>query len=86
MSTLRIPKDLEVLRLCQTPRTRYEVMKHFGDHYPTTISYMERLEHMGLLFVTETQEWQTRKKKKMYLTTSKGRAVLRGHEEAERRT
>lgn len=85
MPSLQIPKDLDVLRFCQVPRTRYDVMKEFSNHYPTTIAYMGRLENMGLLFVLEEKDWRPGKKLKKYLITAKGRAVLRGYEEAERR-
>jgi DNA-binding PadR family transcriptional regulator len=60
-------------------------MKHFVNHYPTTLAYIMRLENMGLLFVSKEEQWRLGKTKKWYLTSSKGRSVLRGHEEAERR-
>lgn len=85
MSSLQLPKDLEVLRLCQQPRNRYELAKIFGNGYQTTVDYIERLERLGLLFVSEESEYRPGKKKKMYLITTKGRSVLRGHEEADRR-
>lgn len=85
MPSLQLPKDLDVLRLCQQPRTRYELSKHFGNGYQTTIDYMERLEQLDLVFVVEETVYRPGKMKKKYLITAKGRAVLRGHEEAERR-
>lgn len=85
MSSLKLPKDLDILRFCQIPRIRYEIMKEFSNGQATTEAYMTRLERMGLLFVVEQDEYRPGKKRKRYLITAKGRAVLRGYEEAERR-
>ena len=81
-------KDVDVLKLLQKPSTRYKISKHFGNHYPTTCYYIERLEEEGFIFVVESEPWRAGKKgsvKKLYLITARGRAVLRGFEEAERR-
>lgn len=80
-------KDVEILKLLQKPRTRYHVSKHFGNHYASTCSYVDRLEEEGFIFVVESEPWKSGFSgiKKLYLLTARGRAVLRGFEEAERR-
>jgi len=87
MSSIQLPKDLEILRFLQLEqRTRYEVKKKIGNHYQSTINRLDRLEKIGLVFVSETKPWRKVKVQKFYLITAKGRAILRGHEEGDRRT
>ena len=85
MSSLKLPKDLQILRLCTQQHTRYQVMQHFHNHQSTTEAYMNRLLKMELLFIVKEEPYRTGKTIKWFLITAKGRAVLRGHEEAERR-
>jgi len=83
--SLQIPQDLDVLRYLDKPKTRYQVAIHLGNHTVVASAYMNRLEKLGLVFVVETRPWHRGEVKK-YLITAKGRAVLRGFMEAERRT
>lgn len=83
--SLRLPKDLKILRFCLTPRKPYQIMKEFSNGQSTTKAYLDRLERMGFLVVVEKKPYRPGKITKKYLITSKGEAVLRGHEEAELR-
>lgn len=86
MPSLKIPKDLQILKSCELqPKTRYKIAQECGNHYPTTLAIVARLMKMGYLAVSSTEKYRTGKQKTLLLTTSKGRAILRGHEEAERR-
>lgn len=80
-----MPKDMHVLRfLLNEPKTRYEIAAHFGNHYNTTRTYVDRLLELEFIFVASTRPWHTGEVK-YYLITPKGRSMLRGYEEAVRR-
>jgi len=85
MSSIKYPKDMEILKFLQQPRNRYEIAKRFKNHYASALAYIERLEDLGLIFVLREEPWRPGKVMKYYLITSKGRSLLRGYEEAERR-
>lgn len=81
-------KDIQVLHFLQQPRSRYEIAANFGNHYATTRLYIERLDREGFIFVVSSEPWTAGKReglKKNYLITAKGRSILRGFEEADRR-
>lgn len=84
MSSIQLPEDIEILRMLQTPKLRYEVMKELGNHYVTIRLRIARLERLGLVFVSREEQWRTGKTKKYYLITTKGRSFLRGYEESGR--
>jgi len=85
MSLVKFPKDIEVLKFLQQPRKRYEIAKKFGNHYASALAYINRLEELGLIFIVREEPWRAGKVIKYYLITAKGRSLLRGYEEAERR-
>lgn len=82
--SIQIPHDVEVLRFLDKSKTRYQIALHFGDHFQVTRDYMDKLQRLGLVFVVKTEPWH-RGEVRHYLITAKGRAILRGFEEAERR-
>lgn len=84
MSSLQLPEDIKILKFLQQPRIRYEIKNHLKNYYASTLNRLNRLEKLGYIFVVRTEPWRG-KLMKYYLITSKGRAILRGYEEAERR-
>lgn len=85
MSSLQLPKDIEILKFLQEPRIRNKIKDHLKNHYASTLIRLNRLEKLGYVFVSRTEPWRKGKVMKYYLITPKGRAMLRGYEEAERR-
>lgn len=85
MSSIQLPDDIKILNFLQQPHTRYQVMKHLGNHYQSTIIRLDRLEKLGYVFVSDSRPWQRDKVLKFYLITASGRAMVRGYEEADRR-
>jgi DNA-binding PadR family transcriptional regulator len=81
--SLKIPKDLDILRFLQEPHNRYQVSKHFGNHYPSIIVRTNKLQRMGLIFVIRQEQGHGPEPVKFYVITAKGQAMLRGYEEGE---
>ena len=86
MDSLNFPEDIEILKVLLRPKNKYEVHKQVSPwSYPTIIRKINKLEKEGLIFCTREEQRHGLWKSKYYLITAKGRAVLRGFEEAERR-
>jgi DNA-binding PadR family transcriptional regulator len=82
--TLQIPKDIEYLKYCEAPHNRYELAKQFSSPYSMICFHVKKLVNMQLLFVVKEENGRGPGKVKYYLTTDKGRAIVRGHMEATR--
>ena len=86
MDSLKVPEDVNILRLLQQPKNRYEINKDIREStYPGITKKVNRLMEMGLVFKVREKDGPGPGKVKYFLITSKGRSVLRGFEEAERR-
>ena len=85
MSSIQLPEDIKVLKYLETePHTRYDVATLLKAHYADAAARLDRLRHLDYIFIQRDEDWHGRKRK-YYLITVKGRAILRGFEEAERR-
>lgn len=87
MNSLKIPDDIKILRLLQQPKNRYQINQKIKKlTYPGVIKRIRVLENLGYVFAVREEHGRgPTGTVTYYLITAKGRGILRGHEEAERR-
>lgn len=83
--SLDMQKDVKILKYCaETAHNRYQIAKHIANHYSSTYKRVNKLVSMQLLLISRQEDGRSGLKVKFFLTSDKGRAILRGYMEARR--